>query len=121
MIKRGLSQLILNTIVLMVIAGYLPSIHLSSLGAAVGASLILSILNLIVKPILIVLTLPVTFLTLGLFLFVINAITLYITSGLMGAAFTIDGFGAAILAAIIMAILSALIENFIVKPMSRRH
>ncbi|WEG13609.1 phage holin family protein [Pullulanibacillus sp. KACC 23026] len=119
MLKKWLIHLVVNTIVLMVIAGYLPLFHLSGVTAAIEASIILSILNLIVRPILIVLTLPVTFLTLGLFLFVINAITLYITSGIMGDSFVIHSFGDAILAAIIMAILNALIQNFIVKPIQK--
>lgn len=120
MLRRWVIHLIVNTIVLMVIAGYLPStLYLSGITAAIEASIILSVLNAIVKPILVVLTLPVTFLTLGLFLFVINAITLSITAHLMGASFIIHGFGSAIIVAIIMAILNALIQNFIVKPIQR--
>lgn len=120
MIRRWFIHLIVNTVVLMVIAGYFPLIHLSGIGAALEASFIFSILNMIVKPILVVLTLPVTLLTLGLFLFVINAITLYLTAGLMGSSFEINGFGAAIVTAIIMAILSALIQHLIVKPIEGR-
>lgn len=120
MLRRWLIHLIVNIVVLMVIAGYMPMhIHLSGVKAAVEASIILSVLNIIVRPILVVLTLPVTFLTLGLFLFVINAITLSITAHLMGNGFVINGFGAAFLAAIVMAILNALIQNFIIKPLEK--
>jgi len=105
----------------MVIAGYIPAIHLSGFTAAIEASLILSILNIFVKPILVIFTLPVTLLTLGLFMFVINAITLCITAALMGPNFEISGFGAAILASIIMAILNALIQHLIIKPIQKSH
>lgn len=109
-------HLIVNTIVLIVISGYIPTFQLSSVWAAVGASVLLALINLVVKPILVLLTLPVTVLTLGLFLIVINAITLMITEGLMGDAFQIAGFGTALLAAAGISILNLLIEQIIIKP-----
>ncbi|TMW72406.1 phage holin family protein [Alteribacter natronophilus] len=115
-----LIQIVVNAVVLMIIARLFSGIEIDGVMAALLASFILAIVNLIVKPILIVLTLPVTILTLGLFLFVINAIALMITQFFMGGAFTIDGFGLAIIAAIIFAILSALIHTFIVDPITKR-
>ncbi|MBM7645015.1 putative membrane protein [Scopulibacillus daqui] len=115
--KDWLINIIVNTIVLVVIAGYVHTFYLSSIWAAFAASIILSILNLIVKPILILLTLPITVFTLGLFLFVINAITLWITAGIMGHAFQISNFGTALLAAVIMALLNALIQGLIINPL----
>ncbi|WP_027726339.1 phage holin family protein [Tuberibacillus calidus] len=117
--KNWIIHIIVITIVLMVVDGYMDSIKLSGVGAALIAGVILSVLNVIVKPLLIILTLPVTVLSLGLFLFVINAITLEITAGLMGDAFEINGFGAALLAAIIISILNLLIQTFIVKPLKK--
>lgn len=114
---KWLASILVNSLVLIVVAGYLESFHLEGIGAAILASFILSILNVIVKPILVILTLPVTFFTLGLFLFVINAITLYLTQSIMGDSFVIDGFGTAILAAIIISILNLLIEMIIIKPL----
>ncbi|MFP3440667.1 phage holin family protein, partial [Pantoea sp. SIMBA_133] len=90
------------------------------LGSAILASVILSLVNVFIKPFLILLTLPVTILTLGLFLVVINAITLMITASLMGDAFVIDGFGMAILAAIVIGLLNLLIEKFIMEPIRRK-
>lgn len=90
--------------------------ELSGFGAALVASLLLSIVNAIVKPILVVLTLPITVLTLGLFLFVISALTLMLTAALMGSAFVIDGLGMAIIAAVFI----ALIQTFVVKPIRGR-
>ncbi|MDP4157927.1 MAG: phage holin family protein, partial [Bacillota bacterium] len=66
-----------------------------------------------VRPLLILLTLPATVLTLGLFLFVINAVTLELTDMLMGADFEISGFGMALLATVIMSIVNLVIQKTI--------
>ncbi|QFT90598.1 Membrane protein of unknown function [Bacillus sp. THAF10] len=117
---KWLLSILINALVLIVIAGYFDSFELSGMGAAIVASLILAVLNTIVKPILVVLTLPVTILSLGLFLFVINAITLMLTSWLMGDSFNIDGFGMAILAAILISLLNLLIQKVIVEPLQKK-
>lgn len=117
---RWFIHLLVNSVVLVVVAGYFENFYLESVSAAIIASVLLSIINFIVKPILVILTLPVTVISLGLFLFVINAITLLITAGLMGDTFVIDGFGTAVLAAIIISVLNMLINNFIVKPIQKR-
>lgn len=115
-----LIQIAVNAAVLLIIAHFFQGVEVAGLGAALLAAFILTIVNVIVKPVLVVLTLPVTVLTLGLFLFVINAVTLMLTSAIMGSSFVIDGFGTAVLAAVIFAILSALINSFIVDPITKR-
>ncbi|MFS0864024.1 phage holin family protein [Fredinandcohnia sp. 179-A 10B2 NHS] len=117
---KWLASIIVNSIVLIVVAGYVDTFYLEGIGAAILASVILSILNVLVKPILILLTLPVTVLSLGLFLFVINAITLMITQSIMGDSFVIEGFGTALLAAVIISVLNLLIQNVIVKPLQEK-
>jgi putative membrane protein len=117
---RWMLRLLLNSLLLIVVAGYFEDFHLSSVSAAIIASILLSILNTIVKPILILLTLPVTILSLGLFLIVINAITLMMTQAIMGDSFVIDHFSTAILAAIVISILNLLIENIVVKPLTKK-
>ncbi|MFC4322443.1 phage holin family protein [Litchfieldia salsa] len=117
---KWLLSLFINSVVLIVVAGYIDTFHLESLTAAIFASIILSILNVIVRPILIILTLPVTVLSLGLFLFVINAITLMITQSIMGDSFVIDGFGTAMIAAIIISILHLLIQKVILDPLTEK-
>lgn len=116
---RWLVSILVNAIILIVVAGYFDSFYLSGIGAALGASFILSVLNILVKPFLIILTLPVTVFTIGLFLFVINAITLMITEGLMGDDFKIAGFGAAILAAVVISLLNLMIQKAIVEPLQK--
>jgi putative membrane protein len=114
---KWIIHIVVNSIVLIVVAGYLDTFQLSGIWAAVGASVILALINLFVKPILVVLTLPVTVLSLGLFLIVINAILLKLTAALMGDAFQIEGFGTALLAAIIISVLNLLIDHIILKPL----
>ncbi|GAE27139.1 hypothetical protein JCM9140_3257 [Halalkalibacter wakoensis JCM 9140] len=113
---RWIIGLIINALILMGIAYVFEGFYVSGFIAALFASLLLSIVNMIVKPILVILTLPITVLTLGLFLFVISAITLMLTAALMGSAFVIEGFGMAVLAAILIAI----IQTFVVKPLRNR-
>ncbi|HLR40947.1 MAG TPA: phage holin family protein [Virgibacillus sp.] len=113
MLIRWFLSIILNAIALIAVAQLFDSFHLEGFGTAILASFILSILNVLVKPILIIFTLPITFLTLGLFLFVINAITLMITQGLMDASFVIDGFGTAIIASVVISILNLLLNSLV--------
>lgn len=120
MLRNWILNLIVNSILLVVIAGYFSSFHIESIGAALLASVILSFMNVIVKPILILFTLPVTVMTLGLFLIVINAITLKLTAAVMGDLFVIDGFGIAILAAVVMSILNVAIQKVIIEPLQKR-
>ncbi|MCD8503304.1 MAG: phage holin family protein [Bacillaceae bacterium] len=118
---KWIVQLLINSIVLLVVAGYFPGFHIDSISAAILASVLLAMINTILKPVLIILTLPVTVLTFGFFLFVINAITLLITASLMGDAFIISNFPMAVIAAIIIALLNLLLNHFFVKPIKRRN
>lgn len=113
---KWLIGILINALLFIAFAGYFEGFEVSSFGAAVGASLVLSILNLLVRPILIILTLPVTLLSLGLFLFVINAITLWMTDAIMGSNFEISGFGLAIWIAILMSIINLIIQKTVLEP-----
>jgi putative membrane protein len=118
--KSWLASLIINTIALMVVAGYFDGFHIENISAALLASVLLSLLNVFLKPILVLLTLPVTIISLGLFLIVINAALLSLTAELMGDSFNIDGFGMALLAAIIISLLNMFLTNFILEPLKKR-
>lgn len=113
MFLRWLISIFLNAIALLIVAQLFTSFDLAGFTTALIASVILSILNIIVKPILVLFTLPITFITLGLFLFVINAITLMITQGLMGDSFVINGFGTAIIAAIILSVINVILNGLV--------
>ena len=111
---RWLLGILINAVIFMALAGYFhDSFQLSGFTSALAASFLLSILNVLVRPLLILLTLPATVLTLGLFLFVINAVTLELTDLLMGSDFEISGFGMALLAAVIMAVVNLVIQKTI--------
>jgi putative membrane protein len=82
-----------------------------TLAAVLVAALVLGLVNAVVRPIMIVLTLPLTILTLGLFLLVVNAASLYIVAALTPLAVT--GFGGAVLGALILTIISAVLSQLL--------
>ncbi|GAA4297129.1 phage holin family protein [Nibribacter koreensis] len=79
-------KIILTGIAAFFLAQFIPDIYLDGIGSAIILALVLALLNAIVRPILVFLTIPITFMTLGLFLLVINVIILYL------ADYLIDGF-----------------------------
>ena len=85
---------------LLLVAHLYPGVTVASYGAAMVAALVLGLLNTLVRPLLVLLTLPVTLVTLGLFLFVINALMFWAASGLVGG-FHVAGFWAALLGSLI--------------------
>lgn len=99
---------LLNIVAIMLTAALLSGFTVTIWGAIIG-SIVLGLLNAIIRPLLIVLTLPINILTLGLFTFVINAIMLEITSNTVKG-FDIVNFWWAILAAIVLSLMSLLIS-----------
>jgi putative membrane protein len=101
----------INTLAVAVAAMILHNhIQYNSRGALIIASLILGILNAFVRPILILLALPLVFFTLGLFTLVINALLLYFVGVLMGSSFEVDSFRYAFVGAIIISIVSIILN-----------
>jgi len=68
---------LLNAIALFAVAYFVPNIHVASFSAALMAALVIGFVNMLIKPILVILTLPITILTLGLFILVINGLLFY--------------------------------------------
>ncbi len=68
---------LLNALALLAVAYFVPNIHVAGFSAALVAALVIGLVNMLVKPILVILTLPITILTLGLFIFVINGLLFY--------------------------------------------
>jgi putative membrane protein len=113
---RFLLRLLLNGIAVMVAAYLIPGIRLATPGAAVVAGIVLGIVNAIVRPLLIVLTLPFTILTLGLFIFIVNAVCLALVAWLVPG-LSISGFGAALVGAIVISLVSWLLSALLIdKP-----
>lgn len=98
-------RLLINAIAFYLIAKYVPGFHVASFTSAVIAALIFGIVNAIVRPILLLLTLPFTIITLGLFVLVINALMFWLTAWI-APGFHVDGFVPAFIGAVIMMIVS---------------
>jgi putative membrane protein len=94
---------VLMAAVMLGLSRLLPGFEVSGWGAALLAAVVLALMNTIVKPILFVLTLPFTILTLGLFLFVLNAIVLWLTA-LVVPGFHLHGIGTTFLASLVLSV-----------------
>ena len=112
--KGFIIHLVLSALLLLLVARFVPGITIEGFGYALLAALVLGVVNGIVRPVLVFLTLPVTLLTLGLFLLVINALMLLLTAALVPG-FTISGLWPALLGGIVLALFnlvaSALFEK----------
>ncbi len=94
-------------------AAYLVTgIQVGNFFSALAAAAVLGILNALLRPVLVVLTLPITVLSLGLFLFVINALLLLMASGVVGS-FHVAGFGSALLGSLVISIVGWLLNSFV--------
>ena len=118
---RFLVRLIVNGVAVMVAAYVIPGLHVATTASAFVAGIVLGLVNAIIKPLLIVLTLPFTLITLGLFLFVVNAICLGLVAWLVPG-FTISGFVAAFFGALVITLVSWLLNGILTDedPRSRR-
>ena len=96
---------IVNAAALMLVAYLYSGVTVTSFGAALIAALVLGLVNAVVRPILVLLTLPVTLLTLGLFLFVINALLFWFVAEVVQG-FQVSGFGGALLGSILYSIIT---------------
>ncbi|MDH3809802.1 MAG: phage holin family protein [Desulfuromonadales bacterium] len=110
---RGLLlRWLILTFAIMTAAYLFSGIHVSGFGSALFAALVLGILNAFFRPILLILTLPINVLSLGLFTFVINAVLLLMTSGVIGG-LVVDGFGSALFGSLIISLVSLLLSSFV--------
>ncbi len=89
-----------------------PGVEIRSTGTLIAAALLLGVVNAFVRPILVVLTLPITLLTLGLFLLVINGLMIELVSHFL-TGFVVDGLWPAILTALVVSVTSWLMSGFI--------
>lgn len=103
---------LLSALALLLAAYLVPGIYVASFYTALIAALVLGILNVIVKPILVILTLPINILTLGLFTFVINGL-LFWSLGTFLKGFSVDGFLPALLGALVVSAVSFLGNHLI--------
>ncbi len=85
---------LISATAIMIVGRYVPGIHIGSFWVALIVAIVLGIFNVVLRPILIILTLPVTILSLGLFLLIINA-GIFLFASTIVKGFTVDSFGAA--------------------------
>ena len=102
----------INALCLLALPYLISAVHVKSFGTALLVALVLGLLNALVRPILIVLTLPITLVTLGLFLFVINGLMFWLAAQFLEG-FKIDSFGWAIFAAFVYSLISWAISTLL--------
>lgn len=110
---------LLNATALLAVTNLYSGVEIKSFSAALIATLVIGVFNTILRPVLVVLTLPVTVLTLGLFLFVINALMFWAAAGILDG-FYVQGFGAALIGSLIYSALGIVIDSALQRLFSRQ-
>jgi putative membrane protein len=105
-----LARWIINALIIMVAAYLLPGVHVATYWTALVVALILGVLNVLVRPILVLLTLPITALTFGLFLLVVNAIIVIMASHIVPG-FTVDSFWWACFFSILVSLINLMVSR----------
>lgn len=103
-------KLLISAFAVIVIAKFLPGVTLDSYTTAIIVAVVIAILNMLVKPILVILTLPITIVTLGLFLLIVNAIIIKLASSLIDG-FSVDSLWIAVLFSILLSILQSILNS----------
>jgi putative membrane protein len=107
-----LARVLVNALAILFAAQVVPGVEISGPVAALGAGLVFGLINAVVRPILVVLTLPLTLVTLGLFLFVLNAFCFWLTS-LLVKGFEVHGLWAAFFGSLLVSVVSWLVTAFL--------
>jgi len=105
---------IINALIIILVAALVPGISISGIYAALIVALVLGFVNTIIRPLFILLTLPINILSLGLFTLVINALLFWFVASFIKG-FEVSGFLAAFLGALILSITSSLVSSFLHK------
>ncbi len=102
----------LSALALTIVSNIVPGVIVESFGSALIAAIILGLVNALVKPALLILTLPLTVVTLGLFAFIINALMLLLV-GSLAPGFHVDGWTAAIIGSILLSLITMLFHSLV--------
>jgi putative membrane protein len=108
---------LINAVALIAVAYLMPGIAVASFGAALVAALVLGLVNAFVRPLLVLLTLPVTILTLGLFIFVLNGLLFWMV-GTWLEGFAVAGFWAGVFGAILFSLVSWVLSALVLSGAS---
>jgi putative membrane protein len=107
-----LARILINALAIFFAAAVVPGVEISGPLAALGAGLVFGLVNAVVRPILVIFTLPLTLLTLGLFLLVLNGFCFWLTSALVKG-FEVHGFWPALFGALLVSVVSWLLTAFL--------
>ena len=107
---RILINWLITTAAILISAYLLPGVSVRSLGAAFVTALVLGLINAIIRPILLILTFPLTILTLGLFIFVLNALLVLLTSAIVPG-FHVQSFGWALIFSLVFSVVSFVLHR----------
>jgi putative membrane protein len=113
-----IARWIINAAALLLVAYVYPAVHVESFFTALAAALVLGLINAVIRPLLVLLTLPVTLLTLGLFLFVINALLFWFVAEIVRG-FSVPGFIAALIGSILYSLIT-LVTSWLLFPKRER-
>lgn len=109
---RLLAVWLINALALLALPYLLPSIHVASFTTALGVAVVLGLINAVIRPVLLLLTLPVTLLTLGLFIFAINGMMFMLAAWLLEG-FVVDGFFAGVIGSALYSVISWLLTKLL--------
>ena len=110
-----LARWVVNAAALLLVAYLYPGVHVESFVAALLAALVLGLVNAFIRPLLVILTFPVTLITLGLFLFVINALLFWLVAEVVHG-FTVSGFWAALVGSILYSLITLVTSWLLMIP-----
>ena len=120
MLLRLLIIWTLNALALLAVANFVPGIHVDGFQAAFIAAFILGLVNTLIRPVFLVLTLPVTVITLGLFIFVINGLMFWFAGSILRG-FVVDSFWSGVLGAVLYSIFSWALSSAAAQLLVRKH
>lgn len=109
---KTILRLLLSALAVIILSKVLPNVEVDSYVTALIVALVLSVLNFLIKPIMVLLTLPITILTFGLFLLVINAAIILLADHFI-AGFSVNGFWWALLFSILLSVLQTVLFTFL--------
>lgn len=107
-----ITRLLLTALVLLIVAEYVPGINVDGFYPAIIAAVVLGLLNLFVRPVLVILTLPINVLSLGLFTFIINAALFWFAATFIDG-FSVDSFLSALVGSLIVSAVSTLAYKYL--------
>jgi putative membrane protein len=114
LLTLGLGMVVINALLFLLVARLVDGFYVASFWSAMWAALVLGLINMLVKPLFVLLTLPITIVTVGLFLFVINALMFWLAGSILKG-FQVNGFWWAVGGALLYSLISGFLTNLINK------